>query len=158
MSAATAAGLIGSEASLSPLTLESTFGSAAAESAAGPGAWEAVSESMSARAAAYQSQITGVATDEAYVVNGVKFDGFSNGELLDAKGPGYANFVEDGEFKPFFQGADDLVAQAQRQVVAADGTPITWHVAEPEAATAMQNLLSESGITGIKVVHTSIVP
>jgi filamentous hemagglutinin len=132
--------------------------SVAAESVVEPGAWQAVNEGMSARAAAYQAQITG-RTGQAYVVNGVKFDGYTAAEgLVDANGPGYATFVEDDGFKPFFQGADDLVAQAQRQVGAANGTSITWHVAEPEAATAIQILLRTNGIKGITVVHTPVGP
>jgi len=42
---------------------------------------------MSARAAAYQEQITGQAIGSVYRVNGVKFDGFADGVLQDAKGP-----------------------------------------------------------------------
>jgi hypothetical protein len=53
---------------------------------------------MSRRAARYQQQISGRPVDEAYWVGGthskaggVKFDGFQDGVLLEAKGPGYAN-------------------------------------------------------------------
>jgi filamentous hemagglutinin len=112
---------------------------------------------MSERAAAYQAQITG-RTGQSYVVNGVKFDGVGAQGLLDAKGPGYATFVRNGQFRPWFNGAEDLVAQAQRQIAAANGTAITWHVAEAEAATAIQNLLRSRGIQGITVVHTPPVP
>jgi filamentous hemagglutinin len=111
---------------------------------------------MSVRAAAYQAQISGRA-GEAFVVNGVKFDGISTVStegLLEAKGPGYANFVKGGQFKPFFKGADELVSQAQRQLAAANGTPVTWHVAEPEAATAIRNLFKITDIRGINVVNT----
>ena len=120
---------------------------------AGPGAWGSASESMSARAAAYQEQITGRAAGSVYRVNGVKFDGYSDGVLQDAKGPGYANFVKDGTFEPWYSGSADLVAQAQRQLAAAGGTPIEWSVAEPEAAVAIRNLLASEGISGIKVVN-----
>ncbi|NDZ14830.1 hypothetical protein C7T35_05055 [Variovorax sp. WS11] len=116
--------------------------------------WVQVNESMSPQARAYQTQITGV-SGQAYVVSGVKFDGVgSNGILLDAKGSGYANFVlGNGEFAPWFAGEQSLVEQARRQVEAANGTPIQWSVAEPSAAIAMQNLLSDRGIKGINVVH-----
>ena len=72
---------------------------------------------MSDRAAAYQSRITGRLPDVGYTVKGVKFDGFDDaaGVLLDAKGPGYATFVRNGQFQPWFRGADGLVDQAQRQ-------------------------------------------
>ena len=119
------------------------------------GTWVQVDESMSDRARDYQTQITGV-TGQAYVVNGVKFDGVSTDgtTLLDAKGPGYENFVgDDGQFKSWYNGQYDLVDQAQRQLVAAQGQPIQWSVAEPTAATAIRNLLSSQGITGITVVN-----
>jgi filamentous hemagglutinin len=112
---------------------------------------------MSERAAAYQTQITG-RTGESYVVNGVKFDGVGAKGLVDAKGPGYANFVKDGQFQPWFKGKQALLDQAERQIAAANGAPITWHVAEAEAATAIQNLLRSKGIQNITVVHTPPVP
>ncbi len=120
---------------------------------AGPGAWGSAAEAMSGRAAAYQSQITGRAAGSVYRVNGVKFDGFANGVLQEAKGPGYAKFVRNGQFQPWFSGADGLASQAQRQLSAAGGTPITWSVAEADAATAINNLFVSRGISGIDVVH-----
>src|SRR5690606_35713266 len=48
------------------------------------GRWIAVAETMSARAAAYQARIAGRA-GQAFLRNGVKFDGFANGVLLEAK-------------------------------------------------------------------------
>ena len=69
--------------------------------------------------------------------------------------PGYANFVDaSGNFKPWYNGADSLVSQAERQLEAAAGTPVTWHVAEQEAATAIENLFAENGITGINIIFT----
>ena len=71
--------------------------------AEGPGEWGAANESMSKRAARYQEQISGHSANEAYWVGGkdlksggVKFDGFKDGVLLEAKGPGYANKFTDG--------------------------------------------------------------
>jgi hypothetical protein len=122
---------------------------------AGPGGFVEATESMSARAAAYQAEVTGAAPGTVYRVGGVDFDGFANGSLLEAKGPGYANFVRSGQFQPWFQGADDLVSQASRQLLAAGGSPIQWFVAESEAATAIRNLLAQNGITGIDVVWRS---
>jgi hypothetical protein len=119
----------------------------------GPGSWGPVSESMSDRAAAYQQQITGVSPNTGYVVDGVKFDGFADGVLQDAKGPGYSQFVKNGEFRDWFDGADALVNQANRQLAAAGDTPIQWSVAEADAVTAINNLFAESGIAGIDVVH-----
>ena len=122
----------------------------------GPGQFERVVESMSNRAAIYQSRITGRLPDVIYKVNGVAFDGFDEaaGVLLEAKGPGYANFVRNGQFRDFFTGAKGLVGQAERQIRAANGTPIRWHFSEPEAASAARRLLSKEGITGIEIIHT----
>ena len=125
----------------------------------GPGQWTQVREAMSHRAAKYQQQVTGHAVEEAYVVKGVRFDGRSLTELVEAKGPGYANkFAKNLEPKGWFkQGAKDLVAQAERQIKAAGGIPIRWHVAEEKAAKAIQNLLDAAGLKGIEVVHTPVV-
>jgi hypothetical protein len=90
--------------------------------------------------------------DEGYAVNGVKFDGYDDGVLQDAKGEGYARFVRDGDFKPWFDGAQGFVEQAQSQLAAANGTPITWYFAEQEAAIATQNLFDQNGI-GINIVY-----
>lgn len=46
-----------------------------------------------------------------------------------------------------------MVDQAERQLVAARGTPITWSIAEPEVAQAIRELFAENGITDIKVVY-----
>jgi filamentous hemagglutinin len=108
---------------------------------------------MSPRAAAYQEQITGEPAGSVYRVNGVKFDGFTDGVLQEAKGPGYANFVENGEFQPWYDGAEKMVRQAVSQLAAANGTPITWSVAEESAVTAIDNLFAARGITGINVVY-----
>lgn len=119
----------------------------------GPGAWDTATESMSERAATFQAQITGRSSASVYIVNGVRFDGFSTGVLQEAKGPGYAAFVENGRFRPWFSGSLDLVSQARRQLEAARGTPITWSVAEADAVTAINHLFTSRGITGIDVVH-----
>lgn len=121
------------------------------------GVWRHVIESMSDRARAYQRQIRG-RSGEAYLLSGVKFDGVSMGSLLDAKGPGYAKFVKDGKFVDWFDGAPELIDQARNQVDAAGGRQIVWHVAEPEAALAMQQLLRSQGITQVKIVYTPPLP
>ncbi|HLL02105.1 MAG TPA: Tox-REase-5 domain-containing protein [Myxococcaceae bacterium] len=132
--------------------------------AQGPGQWGPAQESMSKRAARYQEQICGQPVSEAYWVGGVgrnsggvKFDGFKDGVLLEAKGPGYANKFDD-ELGPkawFVQsGAKQLLEQAERQLRAAPGVPIRWHVAEKKAADAIRKLLKGNRIEGIEVVHT----
>jgi len=108
---------------------------------------------MSEREAAYQLYIT-KRSGQAYVVRGVKFDGVDETGLLEAKGPGYAAFVRDGQFQEFFQKTDDLLDQARRQLEAAKGMPIIWHIAEPEAMEAMQKLLASKGFGDITFVNT----
>jgi hypothetical protein len=132
--------------------------------APGPGQWGPAQESMSARARAYQEQITGHSADEAYWVGGVgrnsggvKFDGFEEGVLLEAKGPGYANkFLDNLEPKRWFKnsGAQALVDQAKRQLGVANGMPIRWHVAEQKTADAIRKLLQDRGLPDIEVVYT----
>jgi filamentous hemagglutinin len=112
---------------------------------------------MSARSLAYQTQVTG-RSGEAFVANGVRFDGVGAGTFLEAKGPGYANFVKDGKFVRWFSGQEGLVSQAQRQVTAANGSPVTWHVAESKAADAMRALFVKRDVTGITIVHTPVGP
>jgi len=134
--------------------------------AAGPGKWGPAEESMSARARAYQEQISGHSADDAYWVGGVgrksggvKFDGFKDGVLLEAKGPGYANkFLDNLDPKRWFKnsGAKDLVDQAKRQLGAAEGTgiPIQWHIAEEKTAEAIRLLFKDERVVGIEVVYT----
>ncbi|MHA7627306.1 Tox-REase-5 domain-containing protein [Corallococcus sp. M7] len=123
---------------------------------------------MSTRARRYQEQITGHTADEAYWVGGtspkdggVKFDGFKDDLLLEAKGPGYAEFFEDNlDPKSWFEASgklQDLVDQAERQrrVVQGMGIRIEWHIAEKHAADAMRKLLETRGFTEITVIHTA---
>jgi hypothetical protein len=119
-----------------------------------PGTWKNVNESMSAQSAAYQARVTGSNPGTAYTVNGVKFDGYQNGVLLDAKA-NYAQFVnkDTGQFQSWFSGQKGLVDQAVRQLGAAEGTPIQWNFAEESAANATRTLLNTEGISGIKIVH-----
>ncbi|RKG78861.1 Tox-REase-5 domain-containing protein [Corallococcus terminator] len=131
--------------------------------AAGPGQWGPSKESMSERARRYQEQISGHSADEAYWVGGVKFDGFTDGVLLDAKGPGYANkFLDNLTPKVWFEksGANALVEQAQRQLRASGGTgtQVRWHVAEQKTADAIRGLLRGRGFTEIEVVFTPPLP
>jgi RHS repeat-associated protein len=102
-----------------------TVGIAGAGGATVVGKWARVTESMSARAAAYQKFATGTSAGKSLVVGGAKFDGVTKaGHLLDAKGPGYSGFVEYGKFKDWWSGADELLDQARRQIRAAKGAKI----------------------------------
>ena len=81
-----------------------------------------VTEVMSARAAAYQARVTGTKQGTAYVVDGVKFDGFSNG-LLKWK-QNYSQFVRRS-ISILVERADGFVQQAQRQLAAAKGIQLS---------------------------------
>ncbi|WP_228557207.1 Tox-REase-5 domain-containing protein [Myxococcus sp. AB025B] len=133
----------------------------------GPGQWGPAKESMSPGARRYQEQISGHTADEAYWVGGVgrdsggvKFDGYTKGVLLEAKGPGYARFFDGLDPKRWFKssGAKALVEQADRQFRAARGAQVRWHVAEESAASAIRRLLKDNEIEGIEVVFTPVHP
>jgi hypothetical protein len=131
-------------------------GSQASPPADGPGRWESANESMSQASREYQAQVTGASEGLAYNVRGVKFDGYTNGVLLETKGPGYAKFLKNGSFRSWFRGADGMLQQAERQFKAAMGTPIEWHFAEREVADAVRAMLRESELGDIKVVVTPV--
>ena len=61
----------------------------------------------------------------------MKFDGISDGTLIEVKSY-YSQFVDPntGEYKDWFFGANSLVDQANRQIMASDGMPICWYFAE----------------------------
>jgi hypothetical protein len=136
-----------------------------ASPSSGPGHWGPARESMKPRARRYQEQLTGHSADEAYWVGGmstkeggVKFDGFKDGVLLEAKGPGYAKFFEGLRPKEWFRhsGAKGLIEQADRQLKKVKGTGlrIEWHVAEADAAAAFRELLQNANLEEIRVIHT----
>nr|WP_244239422.1 restriction endonuclease fold toxin 5 domain-containing protein [Corallococcus carmarthensis] len=94
----------------------------------GPGKWVQVNETMSDRARDYQAQVTGAPKGSAYRVKQgdeeVDFDGYDLVEdlLLEAKGPGYAKFIQDNmTLKEFYKGFDKVLAQAERQYLMARG-------------------------------------
>ncbi|RKH92100.1 hypothetical protein D7Y21_00435 [Corallococcus sp. AB045] len=137
----------------------------------GPGQWAPANESMSPRARQYQEQITGHSADEAYWVGGtstkdggLKFDGFKDDALLEAKGPGYAEFFEANLApKRWFDAsgkARELVNQGrkQRDIVRGMGIRIEWHVAEKHAADSIRKLLRDNDIPEIIVIPTAMRP
>jgi hypothetical protein len=66
--------------------------------AGGPGEWAEANENMSEQARSYQAQVTGAPKGYVYRVKRgdeeVDFDGFDEGVLLEAKGPGYAQWID----------------------------------------------------------------
>jgi hypothetical protein len=115
-----------------------------------PGRLHQVVESFSNASAAFQKAAAGLSRGYAYIVKGVKFDGFKYGKLLDAKGFGYAWRLNIESHK--YGIASRLLAQADRQLAAAGDTPIQWRFAEKKAAAIVKDLLFKNGIA-IDVIH-----
>ncbi|WP_241518559.1 restriction endonuclease fold toxin 5 domain-containing protein [Streptomyces sp. CB03238] len=100
----------------------------------GPGFWVFTNENKSAKAVAYEFQITGIPAGLGYQLRNtpndtgvVAIDGYKAGVLQEAKGPTYAFLMG---IRPTLI-ADDWVPQALRQVRGAPpGTPISWYIAE----------------------------
>jgi len=106
---------------------------------------------MSDTSRAYQTQITGK-TGQAWVENGVKFDGASNGILIEVKGD-YSSFVnKNGHFYDWFNGKQSLIDQATRQINAANGSPIDWYFMDQTSMNAIKNLFG-SDISGINFIY-----
>jgi Restriction endonuclease fold toxin 5 len=112
----------------------------------GPGSWQPVQESMSDRASAYQEYITHHPVTEGYKLPGydVKFDGYDGRYLIEVKSY-YAQFIENGQWKPFFNGAGSMIQQALAQVRAADafGLRLQWYFAEQSTANLVREMFSE---------------
>lgn len=102
---------------------------------------------VEAHSRAYELQITG--RPEGYYVNGVEFDGYQNGELLDAKGLGYANLIP----AEWSTAAKQLEDAADRQLEAAGSTPIHWIFAEEEAAREARKIIPAE----IKISHVPFI-
>ena len=100
---------------------------------------------VEAHSRAYELQITG--RPEGHYVNGVEFDGFQNGELLDAKRLGYAKLqLIPAEWST----ADEQLKEtALRQLEAAGSTPIHWIFAEEGAAREARDIIPAK----IKISH-----
>jgi hypothetical protein len=136
--------------------------SAAPPNSGGPGEWVQADEYMPAQSRRYQAQVTGAPEGTAYRVRrgtqDVDFDGFDQGKLLEAKGTGYAKWVDDElNFVEFFEGRHQLLDQARRQFRAANGTPIRWIVAEERLAGALRKMFKEARLP-IEVVQVPPVP
>ena len=65
-----------------------------------------------------------------YEVQGVLFDDFKSGKLIDYK-DNYSKLInKQGEFYDWFKGRTELRDQALRQVRAANDLPVVWKVGE----------------------------
>ena len=125
----------------------------------GPGRWYAEKEGMDASAAAYQRVVTnGVPEGFVYKVPApaeksgfVKFDGYQNGTLIDAKFLHYPdNFVDAATGKLRFPASE--TSTMQKQVKAADGVPVVWYVDNERTATALRHWAVDNKVDGIDIV------
>ena len=82
---------------------------------------------------------------DSYYVNGVEFDGYQNGELIDAKGLGYEKLLT----AEWSRADEQLRETALHQLEAAGSTPIHWIFAEEEAARVAREIISAE----IKISH-----
>ena len=131
-------------------------------SAGGPGRWVHADENMSEPSRRYQAQVTGAPEGTAYRVKSgdkeVDFDGFDQGMLLEAKGTGYAQWVDNElNFLQIFEGRFKLLDQARRQFAAANGVPIRWIAAEEKLAGALRKMFKAERLE-IEVVHVPPAP
>ncbi len=79
----------------------------------------------------YQEQINGISGSFEFLLGNVRFDGYKDGVLLEAKGFYQQIFKKYGErvqTKIF----DNMTKQLKKQVDAADGLKLEWHFAEQE--------------------------
>jgi hypothetical protein len=117
------------------------------------GSWVSHGMGMSDEARAYQQFITGAEAGFEFLRNGVHFDGIRlspTGEaiLLDAKSG--ADFSKVGG-EPFVK--EIVLKEARRQLGAAGGLMIQWHVQDNATSEALQALFMQEGIA-IDVVWT----
>ncbi|WP_225408332.1 restriction endonuclease fold toxin 5 domain-containing protein [Stigmatella hybrida] len=128
----------------------------------GPGEWVRVAEHMSESARNYQAQVTGAPKGHVYRVQGgdeaVDFDGFAQGALLEVKGTGYAQWVDNKlSFLKMFEGGPKMLDQARRQFRAARGTPVRWIVAEEKLVGVLRKMFADAGLP-IEVIHVLPAP
>ena len=104
----------------------------------GPGLWAEGRNHGSARAKAYEEQVTGVTVDRSYYVNGVEFDGYDGTHLLDAKGERYSIFIQSG-WAPYEPGGLVETAIRQADAVRPTNTPIQWYIAEKDTYQTLKD-------------------
>jgi Flp pilus assembly pilin Flp len=110
----------------------------------------------------YQEQITGTARGHEYVVPhpkegvpDVEYDGWdaSRQTYLEAKN-GYDSFLSKTDKGRLTEsGKQTFVAEARRQIEAANGKAVEWHFSNPDVAKAARRAFRDEGLN-IKVVYT----
>jgi RHS repeat-associated protein len=111
------------------------------------GRWASRSVSMNDAARMYQQYVTGAEAGYEFLRNGVYFDGIrmtDAGEavLLDAKAG--ADFYSKVGHEPFVKNA--VLTEAQRQLGAANGLMIQWHIQDYATWEALRDLFRQQEI------------
>jgi hypothetical protein len=113
-----------------------------------------VGRGMSARAAAYQKQISGCSPTKEFNLtcgqDSANFDGYRRGVLLEAK-----YYFDSIRSLPLAR-VRRLLDQARRQcrLANAAGLPLEWHVASLQGARALCQLFDNNGVRSIPVYYT----
>lgn len=125
----------------------------------GPGTWMVETENLSQADRAYEQLVTnGVPSGISYKVPAawrkfgyVKFDGYQNGTLIDAKNQALTDsmFTAEGKLQKW---VTSPLKQAKDQARAAGDVPITWYVSDERAATAFKYMMADNDIKGITVI------
>ncbi|MEU6816558.1 RICIN domain-containing protein [Streptomyces sp. NPDC046860] len=126
----------------------------------GPGRWMPETETMSQANRAYEQMVTnGVPSGISYKVPAewrksgyVKFDGYQDGVLIDAKDQALkaSFFTDEGKLRPW---VTEPLKQAKDQARAAGDVPIVWYVSDERTATAFKYMMADNDIKTITVVH-----
>jgi hypothetical protein len=116
------------------------------------GKWVKTNENMSDFSKSYQEKITGRSWNESYELNGVKFDGYKGGVLIDTKG-NMNQFLDGDNFKVWYTGHKSSLDQANRQLDVANGAPIEWYFSDKEYMEVLQDYFVKEGVTEIKFIH-----
>ncbi|MGW3655910.1 Tox-REase-5 domain-containing protein [Streptomyces sp. NPDC005151] len=137
----------------------------------GDGKWKskgadtyAYPQEMGAR---YQEQVSGVKRGKEYEVpldkmdgKPVEFDGWdsANQTYIETKW-GYRGprFYNEASGRLTSLATNRWVQQATRQLDAARGKPVVWHMSDPDVARAAQDMFDDRGLD-ITVVHTPVKP
>ncbi|MFF4559458.1 RICIN domain-containing protein [Streptomyces sp. NPDC001435] len=129
----------------------------------GPGKWMPETETMNVADRAYEQLVTdGVPSGISYKVPAdtpsgfVKFDGYKDGTLIDAKNQHYSAsmLTADGKLKFPTKETSTMV----KQVKAANGTPVVWYMSDEATRYALEQWALDNNVKGIKFVFKAGPP
>lgn len=126
------------------------------------GEWVDRSHSQSSRADAYERSQKRRYKNKELMYNGVRFDDYKGGKLIDYKGPGYEkHLAPGGGFKVYFSGGrgrgpypnyagGGLLNKAKAQKDAAGGRPVVWICKEKKFVDAIKETMQRK--VGVVVI------